>query len=116
MSPRGPIGAYNRIMTSHESVSRRRLDVVDERILEYLEEEGWSTPRVLASVSWIHASRARVRERLRVLGRVGLVARDRGRDWDITSRGQEYLAGELDAHHLRWPEASRGAARVFDGG
>lgn len=28
--PRGPVGAYNRIITNHEPASRRRLDVVDE--------------------------------------------------------------------------------------
>lgn len=94
-----------------------QMALLDDRILEYLDEEGWATPKVLRRAIPVSVSRGHVRDRLQLLGTVELVApvSKRRHAWDITSRGQEYLAGELDAHHLRWPKANQGAAQVFDG-
>lgn len=75
---------------------------LDERILEHLEEDSWSTPRYMSKEFRFNASRGRVEERCRKLTQAGLIAPiyEDANLYDITSDGQQYLEGELDAEHL----------------
>lgn len=73
---------------------------LDDRILEHLAEESWSSPRVLAGHPDVHASEARIAERCRVLTSVELIAPLYERTYEITVWGQRYLEGELDAATL----------------
>lgn len=76
----------------------RWMCTLDERILEHLEEDSWSTPRYMGQVIGFNASRGRIRERCRMLTQAGLITPAFGDHYmyEITSEGQEYLDGELD--------------------
>ncbi|WP_135365883.1 hypothetical protein [Halosimplex halophilum] len=71
---------------------------IDERILEYLRDESWSTPRYMAKIPGIHATRAQVRERCYVLADAELVAflTEDAELVEITTAGKQYLDGEID--------------------
>ncbi len=79
---------------------------LDERILEHLEEDSWSTPRYMSKVFKFNASRGRVEERCKKLTQAGLITPiyERANLYAITSEGQQYLRGELDAEHLPKPQ------------
>lgn len=86
---------------------------LDERILEHVEEEGWSSPGIMVSrpaFQRLDASEARIRERCRVLTSAELIAPFHGEMYEITTWGRLYLDGELDAEHLR-PCPSRAPQR-----
>lgn len=76
---------------------------LDDRILEHLAEESWSTPRLMARTAGLRASEARITERCRLLADVELVAPIHRRTYEITYWGRLYLAGELDAATLGRP-------------
>lgn len=85
---------------------------VDDRILEYVEAEGWATPSILASrPEFQHASEARIRERFEWLVHAGLLAPISGDMVDITSEGRMYLEGELHAGHQ--PRPSPGVPKAL---
>ncbi|MDZ7731217.1 MAG: hypothetical protein U5K37_10280 [Natrialbaceae archaeon] len=75
---------------------------LDDRILEHLAEESWSSPKVMHSLSAFRASEARIAERCRVLASVGFLAQIHGSSYEITGWGKQYLEGALDANH-QWP-------------
>lgn len=83
---------------------------LDERILEHLADEPWSTPELMELVDGIDATPAQVRDRCCRLADVELLS---WRDEDkldlieITTEGQLYLAGELDVELYPEPRASR---------
>lgn len=79
--------------------------VLDERILEHLEREGWSTARIIERATTMSASQRRVRERLRMLTYAGLAAPifEESKMYEVTREGQLYLAGDLDAEHQPRP-------------
>lgn len=80
--------------------------MLDERILEHLEREGWSTASLIEQATTMNASESRTRERLRMLTDCGLVAPifEGSRMYELTSEGQRYLRGELDAKkHIEQP-------------
>jgi hypothetical protein len=79
------------------------MSIVDERILEHLDEQGWSTPRTIASDHRLHdlaADPATVENRCYVLAARELVAPITDDSFEITRWGQAYLRGDLDAAHL----------------
>jgi hypothetical protein len=78
---------------------------LDERILEHLEEDSWSTPRFMSKVFKFNASRSRVKERCEWLTQSGLVAPiyEDANLYAITREGQLYLGGDLDAEDLPRP-------------
>lgn len=87
---------------------------LDERILEHLEEEDWSSPSIMASrpeFQRLGVSKAAVRERCRVLTSVDLVAPVHRGMVEITTWGKRYLEGELDTGHLR-PRQDRAAPLI----
>jgi len=77
---------------------------VDDRILEYVDEEDWATPALLADEpEFRHASERRLRERMEWLVYAGLLAPIAGEVVEITGAGQRYLAGDLAARHQPRP-------------
>lgn len=80
---------------------------LDERILEHLSEDSWSTPRHMSQAVKLTASRGRVEERCQLLSQVGLVAPifEDSNMYEITWEGQEYLDGELDVENRPKPSA-----------
>ncbi|WP_247006339.1 winged helix-turn-helix domain-containing protein [Halorientalis litorea] len=78
---------------------------LDERILEILRGEGWSSPSYIARKVSLFCSVGRVRERCQFLTYAELVEplspeRD---NYDITGRGIQYLEGRLNAGNLPRP-------------
>jgi DNA-binding Lrp family transcriptional regulator len=78
---------------------------LDERILEILQSEGWSTAGYIARKVSLFASAGRVRERCRMLTAVELIEPHTKRlgHFDIANRGIQYLKGEFDASDLPKP-------------
>lgn len=78
---------------------------LDERILECLSDDPWSTPRHMSRAVNLTASRGRVEERCLMLSQVGLVAPifEDSNMYEITHEGQEYLEGELDVENRPRP-------------
>ncbi|MFB6302788.1 MAG: hypothetical protein ABEH78_08015 [Haloferacaceae archaeon] len=75
---------------------------IEERILEQLNDEGWSTPKTIASNHRLHELNADalvVERRLNVLVARELAAPEAG-GYEITTWGQAYLRGDLDAGYL----------------
>jgi len=83
---------------------------VDEKILEYLESEGWGTPSVMARSRGFHVSEGFIRERCQMLRYAGFVETITSSMYDITTDGMLYLRGELDAGYR--PEPTPG--KVFE--
>ncbi|MFD1645559.1 winged helix-turn-helix domain-containing protein [Haloarchaeobius litoreus] len=83
--------------------------MLDERILEYLDSKGLSSPGLMSKECSFNAKPSRVRERCKVLTYAGLIAplSREHQVYEITSQGQEYLAGELDARYRPNPHAVR---------
>jgi predicted transcriptional regulator len=74
--------------------------------MEDLDREGPSTARLVEGATSMNASERRTRERLEMLSEAGLVAPifDGARMHELTSEGQRYLEGELDAaNHIDRP-------------
>ena len=70
---------------------------LDERILEHLHEEGWSTPSMVVKDRHfrdLQASEARVRERCRKLTERELVEPIHTEMFEITTWGLAYLRGD----------------------
>jgi len=82
----------------------------DDRILKHLAEEPWSNPRIISTEVFRKVSEGHVNDRLLYLEFAGLVARVHSDMWEITTRGLQYLDGEIDAEYL--PRPNRGY--VFD--
>jgi len=82
---------------------------LDERVLELLAAEGWATPRGIARRVSLRASVGRVRERCAMLAAAGLVAPVSAQllQYELTSAGHRYLAGELDVSARPRPSVSR---------
>ncbi|MCU4716882.1 replication-relaxation family protein [Halapricum hydrolyticum] len=81
----------------------------DERILEFLEEEGLSTASLISREVFESVSMGHVRERLHMLAGaelVGSLTTDRTH-WELTQAGQRYLDGDLDAENQPRPRLGR---------
>jgi hypothetical protein len=87
---------------------------VDDRILELLAEESYSTPSVMELEPYIHATETQIRERCMVLADADLVGIDIKDGWrvELTTRGRLYLDGEADVELYDRPRP----ARSFDEG
>lgn len=79
----------------------------DDRILEYLEEEGWATPSVIASQACIDISEGHVHDRLLMLWYVDFVSSIHGDMFEITTDGMLYLEGRVDAGNRPVPTVDR---------
>ena len=71
---------------------------VDDRILEYLQEESYGTAREIANKQGVHATEVQVQERCRLLADVDLVEflTEDEEIVELTIRGKEYLSGDID--------------------
>ncbi len=79
---------------------------LDERIIEYVAEDPLASPRIMESVMQFDASERRIRERCLMLADAELIA-PLSRDlemYEVTSEGQRYLQGKLDAEHQPKPK------------
>ena len=83
------------------------MEQVDERILEYLDSEGWGTPGIMAREREFSASEGRIRERLQFLQYAGMVAPIHGDVYELATDGQLYLDEEIDARYRPWPTVKR---------
>lgn len=79
----------------------------DDRILEILWEDGWSSPDLIAQRNCIDISEGHVRERLLFLWYAGLVYQIWNDGFEITTEGIRYLEGDLDASHQPTPTVDR---------
>jgi predicted transcriptional regulator len=75
----------------------------DERILEFLDEEGLSSARLISNEVFEKVSAGHVSERLGMLQYAGLVACTGLTSYEVTEEGERYLAGDLDAAHQPRP-------------
>mgnify|MGYP006282617277 CR=1 FL=1 len=78
----------------------------DDRILEYLDREGWASPSHISSEASIDISEGHVRDRMKRLQYASLVAPIWNDGYEITTQGVMYLKGNLDASYL--PDPSNG--------
>jgi hypothetical protein len=81
------------------------MGVVHERVLEHLDGENWSTPRLMARerpFQNLNASAGQIREKCELLARAGLVEFVTSDIVGLTGAGRRYLAGELDGEWLRF--------------
>ncbi|HKL30127.1 MAG TPA: MarR family transcriptional regulator [Natrialbaceae archaeon] len=73
------------------------MTMADDRILEYLAEEGTSTPKRMADDARMRFSRSYINARCTELAQRSFVLNLGNGVYQITYRGQQYLDGELDA-------------------
>jgi len=84
------------------------MQLLDDRILEYLAETSRASPAAIVADPYVRASRRRVARRCRVLSEAGLIApvAPRSRVYQVTTWGRRYLEGEIDARHQPRPSRS----------
>jgi len=82
---------------------------IDDRILEHLRDDSWSTANQIALQDGIHATEAQVQERCRVLADADLVAfLTEDQDLvELTTEGEQYLKGEVDVELYPRPRHPR---------
>lgn len=87
---------------------------LDERILEFVREEGWASPHIIAASGGFccSVSEERIRERMAWLVYAGLLAPISGDQVDLTGAGARYLEGDLDARHQPRPAVEVAAAPI----
>lgn len=76
------------------------MTIADERILEHLREKETDTPKQMADSGRVRFSRQYIGERCRKLASYGLLKHLGNGVYRITSSGEQYLHGELDAADL----------------
>lgn len=79
---------------------------LDERILEQIENDGWTTPGMLARKSDFPTYRGAISDRCKRLHYVGFIEPFHAEMYDLTVEGRLYLKGDLDARHQPIPKAS----------
>ena len=80
---------------------------LDERILEHLNSEGWATPSTMAREKGFSASPGHIWERCQMLHYIGFIAPMHSDMYELTTDGQLYLKGEIDARHRPKPTVDR---------
>jgi len=72
---------------------------LDERIMEILNREGWSTARLIEDIMTTDAPEDRAHERLELLFDAGLIApiSEDASMYELTGEGQRYFDCDLDA-------------------
>ena len=76
---------------------------LDERIIEYLDTERLASPSMIEKEMNFDASEGRIRERCELLTNAGLIAPTYEELYEVTTWGQLYLQGEIDAAHQPRP-------------
>ena len=80
------------------------MTIADERVLEFLAEEGPHSPSRIAEDERVHFTAEYVGRRCRKLAEYGLTRNIGNGVYQITEDGKQYLAGELDASELEGDE------------
>lgn len=80
---------------------------LDEKIMEYIQNNGWASPGVLENERSISASEGQIRERCMCLHYVGFIEPIHSHMYDLTMDGILYLRGDLDARHYPEPTPSK---------
>lgn len=83
------------------------MEQIDERILEHLRNEGWSSPAIMASERGFEASEGHIRDRCKRLQWVGFVYPIHRDTYDLTTDGRLYLEGEIDARYRPHPSIEK---------
>ncbi|GAB7094066.1 hypothetical protein JCM30237_12180 [Halolamina litorea] len=91
------------------------MELIDDRILETLNSESWSTPHFLSFDIDIAASENRIYERCEVLRRAGFLEREYGNNYEISTWGALYLDGEVSGKDRRPLPAPRPPEAVRPG-
>ena len=95
-------------MSDADRQSARWMQREDDRILEFLREEGLATHRLISREVFESISPGTVAERLSMLEYAGLVCCGPGwESYELTEEGQMYLDGDLDARHQPTPTVDR---------
>jgi len=89
--------------------SGRWMTLADDRILEYLRENGTGTPTQMADSGLVRYTRPYINERLSKLADHGLAVNVGNGVYQITERGEAYLDGELDTAEDRPDDPATGA-------
>ena len=76
------------------------MTIADERILEFLSEEGPRQPKQIATDERMMFSDQYIGQRCRMLAPYGLIQTLGNGLYAVTEAGQQYLDGELDATEL----------------
>jgi len=72
------------------------MTIADERILEYIQENGSGRPKKMAESGYVRFSRSYVTQRCKELLEHGLVQHLGNGVYVLSEDGEKYLAGELD--------------------
>jgi hypothetical protein len=79
----------------------------DDRILEFLRDEGMASPGLIAREAFNSVSPGHVEERLAMLRYAGLVFCVGVESFELADAGQRYLRGNLDVGHQPTPTVDR---------
>lgn len=77
-------------------LSAEWMSIADDRILEFLRDEGPYTPSKMYKDDRLLFSRSHINRRCKILSKHELLENLGNGVYTITSRGEEYLEGELD--------------------
>ena len=84
----------------------------DDRILEYLSEEGPATPSTMADDDRMRFSRTHINQRCIKLADYGFLLNLGNGVYQITGKGERYLSGELDASGVDMENGEHEAAET----
>ncbi len=92
-------------------------EALDDRILEHLRDEDMSTPSLMSKIAGFHATESQIQERCRVLADADLVGflTDDMDLVELTTRGQQYLDGEIDVELYPRPRHPRVLEQLYSG-
>ena len=93
-------------MSTTKRKSARWMVQLDERILEYIESNGWASPGLLTRETGFPESEGRIRDRCLRLHYSGFLYEIADEMYDLTVEGRLFLDGELNAKHQPVPTAS----------
>ncbi|WP_237005162.1 ArsR family transcriptional regulator [Halobacterium rubrum] len=82
------------------------MTIWDDRILEYIQEEESGSPAELEDSGYIRVSKSQISRRLRRLAEYGMLQHLGNGVYVITQRGEDYLAGDLDADDIEDPNGN----------
>ena len=82
------------------------MTIWDDRILEYIQEEESGSPAELKDSGYIRVSKSHISRRLRRLAEYGMLQHLGNGVYVITQRGEDYLAGDLDADDIEDPNGN----------
>lgn len=77
------------------------MEQTDDRILEHIYEEGWSTPTIMANS--FDAPKGILSDRCKMLWQAGFISPIHEEMYELTTWGMRYLEGEIDAAHYPYP-------------